>query len=419
MSDFIKSENPAAVSDEAAKISSPSPANFLQPNRRQSRHSARHFEPKRRLKKIPPELRRRKVNFSSEPVWHKRLLWRWREDAQFQRATVQFAFITLCVWIGVEFYLFMQWGMSSGRQPFFPRPPGVEGFLPISALISLKYWLLTGIVNNIHPSGLFIFIAIMATGLLLKKSFCSWLCPIGTLSESLWRFGAKLLGGNLRVNRWLDYPLRSLKYLLLLFFVWAIWQMNEAALKAFIYSPYNQVADVKMYLFFADISKFALWTIFIVVLFSLAIKNFWCRYLCPYGGLLGLLSWLSPLKITRNKTTCIDCELCTKACPSSIKVHKVKRVWSDECTSCLECVQACPVKDTLDLRTGLMNQRIPARVFVTLVIGLFIAITGLAMLMGRWQNGISKEEYLRHFQQINSPLYEHNRGEVPAYEPRP
>jgi polyferredoxin len=416
MPDFIKNENFAAVGDEAIKIASLSPTNIVQPSRQQGRHSVSHPAPKRTIKKIPPEQRRRKVNFSSEPVWHKRLWWRLREDSQFQRATTQFAFIVLCVWTGVEFYLFMQWGMSAGQKPFFPRPPGVEGFLPISALISLKYWLLTGVINNIHPSGLFIFVAIIATGLLLKKAFCSWMCPIGTLSESLWRLGEKLLSGNLRVNRWLDYPLRSLKYLLLLFFVWAIWQMDAPALKTFIYSPYNKVAEVKMYLFFADISKFALWTIFILVLLSIAIKNFWCRYLCPYGGLLGILSWLSPTKITRTKTTCIDCELCTKACPSSIKVHKVKRVWSDECMSCLECVQVCPVKNTLDLRTGLLNKRIPTRVFAALVAGVFVAITGLAMLVGHWQNGISKDEYLKHFQQIDSPLYQHNRGEVPAGE---
>jgi polyferredoxin len=415
MSDFTKIENNDAAPD--AVITGTSFSSVRQEAKSENQPSAPRPAPKRAIKKIPPALRRRKINFASETVWHRRLWWRLKEDSQFQRATVQFAFIVLCVWIGVEFYLFMQWGMSAGEKPFFSRPPGVEGFLPISALISLKYWLLTGVINNVHPAGLFIFIAIVATGLLLKKSFCSWMCPIGTLSESLWRLGEKLFGSNLRVNRWVDYPLRTLKYLLLLFFVWAIWQMNVPALKTFIYSPYNQVAEAKMYLFFADISKFALWTIFILVLLSIAIKNFWCRYLCPYGGLLGLLSWLSPLKITRDKATCIDCALCTKACPASINVHKVKRVWSDECMSCLACVQVCPVKDTLDLRTGLMNKKIPHGVFATLVVGFFIAITGLAMLLGHWQNGVAKEEYLKHFQNINSPLYQHNRGEVPADEP--
>ncbi|HXG38772.1 MAG TPA: hypothetical protein VNL36_08400, partial [Bacteroidota bacterium] len=38
-----------------------------------------------KVKKIPPELRRKKINFSLEPVWYKRLLWRLREDSQFLR----------------------------------------------------------------------------------------------------------------------------------------------------------------------------------------------------------------------------------------------------------------------------------------------------------------------------------------------
>ena len=369
------------------------------------------------IKKIPTEDRRKRINYRQEPSLHKRLLRRLKEDSQFLRAMAQAAFVLLCIWIGIEFYLFMKWGISAGQQSFFPRPPGVEGFLPISALISLRYWLETGIINAIHPSGLFILLAILLIGLLFKKAFCSWLCPVGTLSESLWMFGKKFFGKNLNVNRWLDYPLRSLKYLLLFFFVWSIWQMDVPSLYAFIYSPYNKVADIKMYLFFVNISNFALWTLIILMIFSVFIKNFWCRYLCPYGALLGALSWLSPLKITRNKSTCIDCELCTKVCPANIKVHKVKRVVSDECTACLECVQLCPVKNTLDVHDSFTKTRVPNWIFGTLVAGVFIAITGLAILTGHWQNGISKDEYQKRFQEIESPIYQHFHGRVPEYGP--
>jgi ferredoxin len=342
---------------------------------------------------------------------------RFTGDSHRLRTAVQAAFVLLCVWIGIEFHLFMEWGMSRGTAPFLERPPGVEGFLPISALISLKHWAMTGTINTIHPSGLFILLAIAATGLLLKKAFCSWLCPIGTLSESLWMLGEKVFGRTLALPRWLDYPLRSLKYLLLAFFAWAIWQMDVPSLEAFIYSPYNRMADVKMYLFFASITQFALWTIVVLMVLSVVIKNFWCRYLCPYGALLGMLSWASPLKITRTRETCIDCELCTRACPARILVHKASRVRSDECTACMECVQACPVIETLELRAARRSAAVPAPVLAALVVGLFVAVTGLAMLTGHWQNSIGRDEYQRRFKEINSPLYQHNRGEVPAYGP--
>jgi hypothetical protein len=55
-------------------------------------------------------------------------------------------------------------------------------------------------------------------------------------------------------------------------------------------------------------------------------------------------------------------------------------------------VEVCPVKDTL-------------------------AVTGMAMLAGFWQNSITAQEYQRRFQQLNSPIYQHFRGQVPQYGP--
>jgi polyferredoxin len=193
--------------------------------------------------------------------------------------------------------------------------------------------------------------------------------------------------------------------------------MDAESLKQFIYSPYNKMADVKMYYFFAQISGFALWTILILMGLSVVIKNFWCRYLCPYGALLGAMSWFSPLKIERKASTCIDCELCTKACPSAIRVHTAKRVISDECSGCLECVEACPVKDTLGMKAAHSERYARNWAFGLLVVGVFVAITGMAMLAGMWQNGMSRDEYLFRFKNLNSPLYEHARGQVPEYGP--
>jgi polyferredoxin len=201
------------------------------------------------------------------------------------------------------------------------------------------------------------------------------------------------------------------------FFVWSVATMDPQSLSQFIYSPYNRVADIKMYMFFAGIGGVALWTIGVLVVFSVVIKNFWCRFLCPYGALLGIASLVSPLKITRTKSTCIDCALCTKACPSSIKVHTASRVWSDECTACLACVEACPVKETLSMKTRLRSRPVPGWVFGMLVAGTFVAITGLAVVTGHWRNDISREEYQRRFEQLDSPLYQHFRDQVPEYGP--
>jgi polyferredoxin len=368
-----------------------------------------------RPKKLAPELRKGRPAFRSEPRWHRRLLLRLASDPATQRLTVQLLFVGLCVWIGVEFHHFVRWGLSGGTLPFVERPPGVEGFLPISALISGKHWLLTGSINRIHPAALFILLAILLTSLAAKKAFCSYLCPVGTLSEYFWRLGRLVYRRNLSLPRWLDYPLRSLKYLLLLFFLWAVATMDGPTLAAFIHSPYNKVADIKMYLFFAEISALALKVLVGLAVLSLVVKNPWCRFLCPYGALLGLVGWGSPLKVTRTARTCIDCELCTRACPADIRVHRARRVWSDECTNCLLCVAACPVKDTLEVRAR--GRRVSPLAMAAIVVAVFLAVTGLGMATGHWRNGISREEYLFRFTRLDSPMYQHARGQVPAYGP--
>ena len=126
----------------------------------------------------------------------------------------------------------------------------MEGFLPISGMMGLLDWFYQGTLNRVHPAATMLFVIVVVVAFVARKSFCSWICPVGLLSETLARLGRKLFGRNFRPWRWLDIPLRGLKYLLLFFFVQAIVGMSGAALQAFIESPYNRVADVKMGLFF-------------------------------------------------------------------------------------------------------------------------------------------------------------------------
>ena len=322
---------------------------------------------------------------------------------QRYRLAVQIGFAALCVWIGVEFYYFVRYLESGGVAAFVERPPGVDGFLPISSLMSLYYFLLSGQVHWAHPAGLFILVAIITVSWVFGKASCSWLCPVGLLSELLGDIGEKLNRGRLAPPRWLDYPLRGLKYVLLGFFVWAIFfAMTGPALRAFLDSPYNIVADIKMYYFFADISRFALIVLAALFVLSIVIRNFWCRYLCPYGALLGIVGLLSPTRIKRIAVSCIDCGKCAKVCPSRVRVDRVRAVVSDECTSCLQCVDVCPVADTLRVQTTVGRARVPKTLIAAGVVGLFVLITGLGVISGHWQNRVSGEEYLRHQEQLHA-----------------
>jgi polyferredoxin len=319
-----------------------------------------------------------------------------RDHSQLIRRSYQAAFLLLNVWLGTIFYFWVR-GLESGTAfPVAAPPPGIEGWLPIAGLMNLKYFLLTARVPAIHPAAMFLLITFLAISFLLRKAFCSWLCPIGTISEYLGLLGQKLFARNFRIWRWLDIPLRGLKYFLLGFFVWAISSMSAAAIAGFMQSDYGLVASVKMLNFFRFLGEIGLIVLSILVLASVFVKNFWCRYLCPYGALLGFASLLSPVRIRREPEPCIDCAKCAKVCPSNLPVDKLMTIKSAECTGCLECIAICPAEGALHLALPQISKppkRIPSWAMAAGVAVLFFGIVGYAKAAGFWDSHISAAVY--------------------------
>jgi polyferredoxin len=306
------------------------------------------------------------------------------EHTLLVRRGVQAAFLLLNLWLGVQFYFWVRHFETGGQSAYVSRPPGVEGWLPIAALMNLKYAVVTGGVLDVHPAGMFLLLAFAATAVVFRKAFCSWLCPIGTISEWLWMGGRDLLGKNYRLPRWADLPLRSLKYLLLGLFAWVVVTMSTDDIRAFLTSPYGLVADVKMLDFFRDAGRVTIQVCLVLVVLSVVTKNFWCRYLCPYGALMGLLSLLSPTRIVRDPVSCIDCGKCATACPSLIPVDKLMTVRTPECNGCLTCVSVCPVKDALEMRTLVTRRRVTAPRIAIGVAAILFVVIGYARVAGHW-----------------------------------
>ncbi len=312
------------------------------------------------------------------------------------RVVVQWGFLVWVIGIGIRFGLFINSVESGAVVPLVSRPAGVEGFLPIGALTSLKYWMVTGIIHPVHPAALVIFLSILLMSLVAKKSFCSWLCPVGTLSEVAHKLGRQLFGRNFRIWLPLDILLRCIKYLLLfLFMFFILLGMSGDALVAFLDAPYWAISDVKMLHFFTHMSRTTLVVLAILTGLSLFYKMFWCRYLCPYGALLGLASMLSPFKVRRDADGCSGCRSCTAVCPSGIEVHACTAVSSPECTGCLTCVAHCPERDVLAMQPLFWKKPLPTWVFPTLVVLIYLAGITAGMLGGHWQSSLSYADYQR------------------------
>ena len=322
-----------------------------------------------------------------------------RDYSQSVRRGFQLAFLALNAWIGVQFYFWVRWAESGGRGSGVSRPAGVEGWLPIEGLMQLKYVVASGRLPSIHAAGFFLFSAFLLISWLFRKSFCSWLCPVGTLSEYLWRLGRFTFRRNFQLPRWADLPLRSLKYLLLAFFGYAVAMMSATAIADFIASPYGLIVDVRMLNFFRYPGGTAAFVILGLIVASIFVENFWCRYLCPYGAFLGLAALLSPTRIVRSEPACIDCGRCAKACPSALPVDKLVQIRSAECTGCLECVAICPAKDALAVEIKApvrgFGSRVSTWAFAAGVAVIFLAFVGYAKASGHWDSRLPRQVYLQ------------------------
>ncbi len=86
----------------------------------------------------------------------------------------------------------------------------------------------------------------------------------------------------------------------------------------------------------------AVFLIFVAALVLNLVRNrFWCRYVCPLGGLLGLVARRPLLRLTSDPSACNQCQKCTMACPAAAQPEKPDQWLATECFGCWNCVAAC------------------------------------------------------------------------------
>ncbi len=292
--------------------------------------------------------------------------------------------------------------------------PDFEAYCPFGGIQALGSYILNQALSCSMTSAQIVMgLLLMLAVFLLSKLFCAYICPIGTISEWLGKLGDKLkirwtIGGIA------DKALRSLKYILLFITLYFTFQSNELFCKKF--DPYFGIAsgfDSDVVVLYAVIS------ILLVIVGSVFIRLFWCKYVCPLGAISNIfrftgffvavmivyllllnfgiaVHYVWPLtvacaggyfievtgkygkvfplvKITRNEANCTGCQLCSIKCPQAIDVANVKVVRDTDCNLCNDCVSACPEEGAL-----LINQKkslrwlSPIATIVLIVVGILL-----------------------------------------------
>lgn len=174
--------------------------------------------------------------------------------------------------------------------------------------------------------------------LLGRRFYCSWVCGHGVYSETFGdSFRTKTPNGK-TVNRKVLYSIENLRILVLIFTVAAV------ALVL------NGVTTVGAYGTAA--SQQSLIALGIGALLILPTPFFggrlYCRFVCPMGAYLGLISRVGQYGIVTNKSKCTGCGICSRNCHMGIDVKSFaqegKILRSSQCVGCGICVATCPVK---------------------------------------------------------------------------
>ncbi len=216
----------------------------------------------------------------------------------------------------------------------------------------------------------------------LGRFFCAWICTFGAMNDFIYIISKKVFKTKFKINEKVDYILKYLKYVILLFIIVAIWTSGSKAYD--IYSPWDTFAQVYNISGSIAIHTGGFVLLVIIAVGAVFIERFFCRYLCPLGAVFAILSKVRILKIKKLRDKCGPCRICTNNCPMGIKLYQADKVSSGECINCLKCIDVCPRKNT---QVNILGENVNPLLPSVIAIATF---TGINALSGAINNGMTK-----------------------------
>jgi ferredoxin len=257
--------------------------------------------------------------------------------------------------------------------------PSVEAYCPFGGLESLYQFLTTGrFIRRIEPSAMVLFAALVLLTLAASRGFCGWICPFGSVQEWLGLLGRKLLGKKYNPTGAWDRRLRYFKYAVLAAVIALTWHLGTLVFRP--YDPFLAFFHLGAHV---GEMPWAYAALGVVLIGSLWIERFFCKYACPLGAVLSILSKAGITKIQRAPADCKSCNLCQKKCHAHVNFLPATTIRDAECNYCMDCVVDCPKPNVLTLRGPRWRLSHPAYAAM-LVAGLFVLI-GASQSAGKWQ----------------------------------
>lgn len=177
------------------------------------------------------------------------------------------------------------------------------------------------------------------------RFFCGFLCSFGAMQDLLWFFG-KRIPLHPVIPQKIDRVLKYFKYVVLLFVVVGVWTLGIPGDS--VWSPWTVFG-----MYASPLKGFPTQMMFLsvggalllaIIIGSLFIERFFCKYFCPLGALFTLASHFRIFKLRRDADKCSGrCRVCTRKCSMSIPLYQHECINSGECINCMKCTTACAV----------------------------------------------------------------------------
>jgi len=192
--------------------------------------------------------------------------------------------------------------------------------------------------------------------IIFGRFFCGWICPFGAIHQFVGYLGnrGKKVAEKIRLNTY--RKAQRVKYLILIFLLgMAAFPSLASTLQTGLLDPIPLVTrsfqlvllpifDRGTYLTSVNVRYYEYgWLIFAVfaaaVLLNLVIPRFYCRFICPLGAFLGIISRFSIWRIGKKQNECVNCKLCEKSCEGGCEPAGNIRI--SECVLCFNCRDDC------------------------------------------------------------------------------